>query len=132
MRTDVAFDTNVLLYIVDTTGKADRVECLLTDGGVVNVLVLTEATYVMQRRWKLAWPDIHRVLATLSSNTLCLPLADEAHTRGLRYAERYKLQIFDATIVAAATLAGCTTLYSEDLHDGLVIDGLTVRNPFQE
>jgi predicted nucleic acid-binding protein len=33
-------------------------------------------------------------------------------------------------IVAAAQLAGCTTLYSEDVHDGLVIDGLTIRNPY--
>jgi len=33
-------------------------------------------------------------------------------------------------IVAAAQLAGCTTLYSEDMHDGLTIDRLTIRNPF--
>jgi predicted nucleic acid-binding protein len=37
----------------------------------------------------------------------------------------------DALIVAAALLAGCTTLYSEAMQDGQVIDRqLTIRNPF--
>jgi predicted nucleic acid-binding protein len=30
----------------------------------------------------------------------------------------------------AALLSGCRTLFTEDLHDGLVIDQLTVRNPY--
>jgi predicted nucleic acid-binding protein len=37
----------------------------------------------------------------------------------------------NALIVAAALEAGCGELYSEDLHDGQVVDGkLTIRNPF--
>jgi predicted nucleic acid-binding protein len=35
-------------------------------------------------------------------------------------------------IVAAALHADCDTLWSEDMHDGLVIDGrLRVLNPFR-
>jgi predicted nucleic acid-binding protein len=45
-------------------------------------------------------------------------------------AERYQLGVYDGMIVAAALVAGCTTLYSEDMHDGLVIDQLTIRNPY--
>ena len=46
-------------------------------------------------------------------------------------ARRYKIAFYDAAIVAAALLADCDTLWSEDMHDGLVIDGrLTIRNPF--
>lgn len=34
-------------------------------------------------------------------------------------------------IVAAALEAGCDALCSEDMHDGLIVDGrLTVVNPF--
>jgi predicted nucleic acid-binding protein len=34
-------------------------------------------------------------------------------------------------IVAAALLAGCDVLYSEDMHDGLVIEErLRIVNPF--
>ena len=38
----------------------------------------------------------------------------------------------DRVIVAAALAAGCDTLYSEDLQDGLKVRNLTVRNPFKE
>jgi predicted nucleic acid-binding protein len=35
-------------------------------------------------------------------------------------------------IVAAALLAGCETLYSEDMQDGLLIDNrLRISNPFK-
>ena len=38
---------------------------------------------------------------------------------------------YDALIVAAALLAGCRTLHSEDMQHGQVVDGrLTIRNPF--
>jgi hypothetical protein len=33
-------------------------------------------------------------------------------------------------IVAAARLQNCTTLLTEDLQDGSVIAGVSVRNPF--
>jgi predicted nucleic acid-binding protein len=45
--------------------------------------------------------------------------------------ERYSLSFWDSTIVASALQCGATTLYSEDLRDGLVIDGtLSIVNPF--
>ncbi|HYE27795.1 MAG TPA: hypothetical protein VEA61_06130 [Allosphingosinicella sp.] len=45
---------------------------------------------------------------------------------------RYKLAIYDAMLVASALLVECDVLWSEDMHDGLVIEGmLTIRNPFR-
>jgi predicted nucleic acid-binding protein len=39
--------------------------------------------------------------------------------------------VFDGLVVAAALEAGCATLWSEDMQDGLVVDErLTIRNPF--
>jgi len=52
---------------------------------------------------------------------------DQAATLAIRH----QLSHWDALIVAAAVLAGCETLYSEDLQDGQVFEGrLTVVNPF--
>jgi predicted nucleic acid-binding protein len=46
-------------------------------------------------------------------------------------AEKYQLPVYDAMIVSAALIAGCTTLWSEDMHNGLLIeDRLRVVNPF--
>jgi predicted nucleic acid-binding protein len=46
-------------------------------------------------------------------------------------AERYGLSVYDAMIVTAALLAGCETLYSQDMQDRLLIDHqLQIFNPF--
>jgi len=43
---------------------------------------------------------------------------------------RYSLSYWDGLIVAAAHESGCTTLYSEDLSNGVVINGtLAIVNP---
>ena len=59
-----------------------------------------------------------------------LPLTFHPHNRGLAVTERHRLNLYDGMLIAAALMAGCTTLYTEDMHDGLTIDGLTIRNPY--
>jgi predicted nucleic acid-binding protein len=46
----------------------------------------------------------------------------ETHEMGLMLAERYRLSIYDAMIVAAALDAGCDRLWSEDMQNGMVIE----------
>ena len=58
------------------------------------------------------------------------PLTVTTHELGLAIAERHQLNVYDGMIVAAAQQAGCDVLYSEDMHDGIVLDGVTIRNPY--
>jgi predicted nucleic acid-binding protein len=44
--------------------------------------------------------------------------------------QRWRLSWWDSLIVAAAQLQRCGLLLSEDLHDGVVYGGVTVRSPF--
>ena len=43
---------------------------------------------------------------------------------------RWRISYWDAAIVEAARLAGCPTVYSEDLQDGMNFAGVVVENPF--
>jgi predicted nucleic acid-binding protein len=132
-KNDVFFDTNILLYLNDDdSAKADVAQALLSDGGVVNAHVLGEVTNTMRgKRWNRTWEQVHAQLAVIRANTVVLPITVDTHGRGLAYAERYKLRYFDALHVASAVLANCKTLWTEDMHSGLMVDGLTVRNPFR-
>jgi predicted nucleic acid-binding protein len=56
----------------------------------------------------------------------------EGHERALEVAERYRVSISDSLIVADALGAGCTILWTEDLHHGQKIGPLTIRNPFRD
>jgi predicted nucleic acid-binding protein len=127
------FDTNVLVYVIgEKDERTVQAEALVASGGVVSVQVLNELTAVARRKLGMTWPDIEEVLAAI--RVLCpspVPLTLATHEAGLRIAAQYQFHIYDALIAAAALEVDCTTLYSEDLHDGQVIDErLTIRNPF--
>jgi predicted nucleic acid-binding protein len=125
------FDTNVLVFLTDTnSAKAGRTEDLLAEGGVISVQVLNEFANTARRKVRLNWAETRDFLDTFRATLEVVPLTLETHERGLALAERYQLSVYDGMIVAAAQLAGCRVLYTEDMHDGLVIDGLTLRNPY--
>ena len=58
------------------------------------------------------------------------PLTEATFDLGRYLAERHQLRVYDAMIVASALEAGCTTLWSEDMHHGLLVENhLRIRNP---
>lgn len=59
------------------------------------------------------------------------PVTIDIHESGLRLAERHGFSIYDSFIVAAALAADCDTLWSEDMQDGMLVEGrLRIVNPF--
>jgi predicted nucleic acid-binding protein len=126
------FDTNVILYLLSAdSAKADRAEALLAGGGAVSVQVLNEFVSVGRRKGSLDWSAIDEVLGVVRAVCTVQALTVETHETGLRLARRLQLSIYDAMIVSAALQCGCRTLWSEDMHDGLLIDNsLRIRNPF--
>ena len=130
MSADFA-DTNVVLYLLDDGRKADRAEAILAQRPRISVQVLNEAMVNCRRKAGLTWDETGAFLAGIRA--LC-PVEDvtlETHDVGRALAERYGLSVYDAMIVAAALLAGCTTLWSEDMQDGLLVEGrLRIANPF--
>jgi predicted nucleic acid-binding protein len=128
------FDTNVLVYIASNdAAKAQRAEALLAERGTISVQVLNEVINVARRKMRFSWPETHEFLTYLRGLLFVLPLTVAAHDAGLEIAERYGLTIHDSMIAAAALQADCDTLWSEDMHHGLVIAGrLRVVNPFQQ
>lgn len=127
-------DTNVLLYLASGDDqKADRAEAVLGQGGTISVQVLNEIANVLRRKMRMSWPETHVFLDMIRALLTVEPVTQATHDTGLRIAERYGLSIYDAMIVAAALLAECDTLMSEDMQDGLVIDDrLCIVNPFRQ
>lgn len=133
MSGDAFFDSNVLLYLISAdAAKADRAETLLTNGGVVSAQVLNEISSVCIRRHGMSWDEVDQLVDTVRAHCRIESLTVETYDLGRRVAERHRLSVYDAMIVAAALLARSRTLYSEDLHDGLLVEErMVVRNPFR-
>lgn len=125
-------DSNILLYATDNDGDKRRRSLALLDGrAIVSIQVLNEIANVLRRKHGYTWAQARSFTTDITGKCDVVPLSLSTHERGLAYAERHQLHVYDAMIVAAAVLAGCDTLYSEDMHDGLIIDGLTIKNPFE-
>jgi len=135
MRGDKAFlDTNLLIYaFAKDDRRTETAEAVLAAGGVISVQVLNEFAAVALRKLTMPW---HDVLAALNAIlVLCpspAPLTIETHKMALGIARKHKYHIYDALVIASALEASCATLYSEDLQNGQVIGGLTIRNPFRK
>lgn len=128
------FDTNVFVYaVVQDDPRSQKAEELIAEGGTVSVQVLNEFADVVRRKARMPWDEVRFAIENIK--VLCrdpLPITIDTHREALAIAERYGHRIYDALIVASALEAGCTTLYSEDMQDGQVIDRrLTIRNPFR-
>ena len=130
MRADF-IDTNVVLYLLDGGPKADAAEALLARRPRISVQVLNEALVNCRRKAGMSWDEATAFLAGIRSLCPVEPLTLETHEVGRALAERYRLSVYDGMIVAAALLAGCTTLYSEDMHAGLLVEGrMRLVDPF--
>jgi predicted nucleic acid-binding protein len=127
------FDSNVVIYAFTHAGeKTFKARELLSLGGIVSIQVLNETANTLHRRFATGWPRISEIIdSVLESSPNPLTLSLETHRASLRISQRYGFSVYDALIVASALEAGCTTLYTEDMQHGQIIDGLRIENPFR-
>lgn len=130
-------DTNILLYRVSQdpldASKREIATGLLEASEVhLSVQVLQEF-YVQVTRSSRKDRLFHdEALALIESwkrfdiTEISLDLLDAA----LRAKMRWQLSYWDAAIIEAARIAGCNTVFSEDLNHGQLFDGVQVVNPF--
>lgn len=125
-------DSNILLYSYSNDARSSTAKRITSEPYAISIQVLNEFANVSIRKQNLDWDTVeNRLIAIVTLAETIVPLSMETHMLGLEVARRYRLQLYDGMIVAAALLADSETLLSEDMHHGLVIeDRLTIRNPF--
>lgn len=133
-------DTNILVYAFDRSepAKQARAAALVNDLmdadlAVLSVQVLKEFFVVATRKiaTPLAYHDAREIIDDLSVMFVVddtLPLLRKA----LAIHDAHGLSLWDATVIAAASAAGCARLYSEDMSHGQEIHGVVITNPFRE
>ncbi|MDR1248658.1 MAG: PIN domain-containing protein [Treponema sp.] len=132
----IFLDTNILLYTTVDDGSDKHAKChnllaviLVGSELVASVQVLNEY-YVNALKKNIAPVEIQNTVKQFIADFEIVPLAKELIPETYRICNRYQFSYWDSNIVAAALEAKCTTLYTEDLQDGQVIDNtLTVVNP---
>ena len=137
MSASIFLDTNVLIYSIESGGpdhdKTSAAQVLTRRGDVVlSTQVLGEfyRAVTSQRRLvplthaeAVAWIQLWKRHDVRDISVSHVDLA-------LEVAGRFQISYYDALIIAAARLAKCETVYSEDLNAGQDYGGVRVVNPF--
>ena len=129
----IALDTNVLIYLHDSSSSSKReiAKNLLADNPHISSQVISEYLNTTRRLLHLSKTDLLIQTSKLFSGCTIIPVAPNTLLFAADLIGKYQFQLFDAVIVASSIESNCATLYSEDMHHGLIIDkSLTIINPF--
>ena len=125
-------DTNILLYsIEEDEGRTPIAKELVFSGAaIISTQVLNEFVNISGKKFKLTGQEIASGLGLFKMKCEIVPLTLRVHERAWEIFSVTNLGIYDSNIVAAAELAGCDLLYSEDMNHGQWVGRVEIRNPF--
>jgi predicted nucleic acid-binding protein len=132
----VFVDTNIWVYAVDAAEPAKRARARAAiapraDAQIaVSSQVLSEFYTVVTRR--LTSPLSDEQAAQMVDRLAQLPVVPvdaDLVIRGIAGSRRWGISLWDALIVRAAEVAGCSVILSEDLTDGATYGSVRVLNP---
>jgi predicted nucleic acid-binding protein len=135
----VFVDTNVLVYARDIADAekhrqaSEWVAHLWESGdGRLSMQVLQEYYVTTTRKLRpgLAPEEARADVLDLAAWS---PLVADVQTLASAWTieERFSVSFWDALIVASAQVARCDVLLTEDLQDGMDLDGVRVADPFR-
>jgi predicted nucleic acid-binding protein len=132
-----ALDSNILIYVVDDDAaeKQDRAREVFRRAVVSKRCVLSVQNvgefYTVAIRKNLVTPQesarvaaqLLKIFAIVGPNASDVEVALDQSRAG-------RFSYWDGLLLATVGRVGCATLLSEDMQDGAVLAGVTVRNPF--
>jgi predicted nucleic acid-binding protein len=130
-------DTNILLYSVSADPherlKQRVAETLLRSSDLALSVQVLQEFYAQVTRPTRFGGLTHDMAVTFMAALKRYPIIDnrlDVFEAALTIRARWKLSIWDANILAAASVIGCSEVLSEDMQQGQVIAGVKVVNPF--
>lgn len=128
-------DTNVWLYAFirsDNDERHDTAKSLIETAKIVTSFqVINELCVNLLKKTNLKEPDISGIISSFYNRYEVIESSQFLLQRATDLRSHYNFSYWDSLIVAAALISEAKTLYTEDMHNGLVIDKtLTIVNPF--
>ena len=93
--------------------------------------VVIEVVANLLRKGNFSEVQIIKFVEDVYQDHLVIDVSPKVMLDASQLRTKYSFSYFDSLIVSAALETGSTLLYSEDMHNGLIIEGqLTIVNPF--
>jgi predicted nucleic acid-binding protein len=101
--------------------------------GVISYQVIQEFFSLAFRKFETPMSafETEEYLNTVFRRLLVVHSSPALFVSALQIYSRNQLSWYDSLIVAAGCQAECSVLYTEDMHSGLVVEGMRIENPFR-
>ena len=135
MNDKVFLDTNILVYGYSNSDREKQFvarNIIMGNNSFISTQVLQELTNTITKKFKLRYSDaIDAISESCHNNNLYINISSTL-IKACKIAEEYKYSYYDSLIISAALLCDCTQLYSEDMKNNQIINGvLKISNPFK-
>lgn len=134
MNDNVFLDTNVLVYTYSNNEPNKQIvarKLVEENNTFISTQVLQELVNTITRKFGFSFNDAANAMDECVQNNMLYINTMHTISNACRLALKYRTSFYDSLIMAAALECNCTTLYTEDIHNGLIVDNvLTVKNPF--
>jgi len=118
-------DTNVFVY-TQSKGEQDKRDTALNAiekyDCYTSTQVLNEVSNVMIKKLKMPIAEVKQVITAINDRCIVSIITHEAVQKALDLKKIYGYSYYDSLILAAAILCDCDYVFSEDLHDGQIIE----------
>lgn len=136
MSVKVFLDTNVVVYLYsgDEPEKQTAALSLIENNeAIVSTQVLSELANTLSRKFSLPYEVVAQAVAEVQEGSAVSPVMPETIAQALTLAKKYQYSFYDSQILASALSAGCSTLFTEDMQHGQLIENtMTICNPFRK
>ena len=130
-------DTNILVYMespkeAEKQHKARQLFNRLTSNGlsVISTQCLQEFYNVTTKRLFLDRLEMKELIHTFEYALEIVQVTPQLIEDAIDINIETQFSFWDSLIIAAAIYADCDILYSEDLNNGQIVRGVTIKNPF--
>jgi len=129
-------DSNVWIYALtiddDPTKTRQAQQLISTQTAIaVSTQVINEVCVNLLKKAGFTEPELRDIADDFFVQYAVIAISQTIIRHASFLREQYRLSFWDGLIVASALASGATVLYSEDMHGGLTIEGITIVNPFR-
>jgi predicted nucleic acid-binding protein len=130
-------DTNIWLYAFSDSQdklKTQQAKMLLrrTPQIALSTQVVNEVSVNMLRKFQADEQDIRKLIRSLYRKYLIVECNRTILLQASDLRTSYHISYWDSLIIASALAVGAPILYTEDMHDGLIVNNqLTIVNPLK-
>lgn len=135
MNDNVFIDTNILIYSIDDANAEKQktsksiISKLSENGGIISTQVLQEFYNIATKKLGVSKQDAKLLLKYLSECFVVHKNTVNDILHAVEISIKTQFSFWDSLIIAAAISEDCTILYTEDLNNGQLVEGIILKNP---